>query len=301
MESKATLDLLTSANFIDPPRTRLYADIKRWVNVAYKELLMRRNEAFSRSERAVIKVWPRIQMENMLSAVSVGDVLVGAVSGVQLTVRAVRLGEQAGNTTEADVGVSFSSTTSPRFLALGESLNRIGPTYLASYATVKGPGYIDFAEEVAGLKQVVEDSVAIQLTENAKTLSPVRAVPWDYMVPETAAVSAIGGPSTGFYRNRQGTYGIWPYLPYRATIAFSYIRSIPVLVNWNDVPRDLPDDYHDLIVWKTVAELADFDSNTRLFARANKHIEQYISWQERDEMPDPFLDVYRFDGNAGAF
>lgn len=303
MEGKVTLDPLTSANFADPPRTRLYNDIKRWVNVAYKELLLRRNEAFSRSERAIVVVYPRLQLNDLAYIPSIGDVLEGATSGVRFSVLDVHTAEDVDNsaTIERTVSVDFTSTTPPQYLILGERIDRISPSPAADVGEIKGAGYIDFKQEVPGLAYVVDDSLTIEATENATMLTPVRMVNWDYMLPEQLAVPWTNASPSLMYKNRQGTYGLWPHINRPTRISFSYIRSIPQLSAWDDIPVELPADYHDLIVWKTVVELADFNNDTRLFARANKHVETYLSWQERDEMPKVFMDLYRFDGNSGAY
>lgn len=303
LESKTTLDPLTAANFDDPPRTRLYNDIKRWINVAYKELLLRRNEAFSRSERAVLSVLPRLQISGLSYTPAVDDVLQGAISGVQFTVKGVHTAEDVDNsaTLEFTLSVEFASFTPPQYMILGETVDRMSPTYEAGVGYVKGAGYIDFKQEVAGLAYVDEDSMAIEMTPNATTLTPVRLMPCDYMLPEQLAVPWTNQSPALMYKNRQGTYGIWPHINRPTRIAFSYVRTLPQLAEWDDVPSELPSDYHDMLVWKAVVELADFDNNTRLFARANKHLETYIGWQERDEMPAVVVDLYRFDGNGGSY
>lgn len=303
LEGKVTLDPLTSANFADPPRTRLYNDIKRWVNIAYKELLMRRNEAFSRSERAIITVYPRLQLSGLTYVPSVNDVLEGATSGVRFTVIGVHTAEDVDNSADVErtVSVEFSTTTPPQYLILGEVVDRISPAAATSVGIVKGAGYFDLRQEVDGLNYVVENSLAIEMTEDATMLTPVRMVSWDYMLPEQLAVPWTNASPSLMYKNRQGTYGLWPHINRPTRLAFSYVRTLPSLTDWDDIPSELPEDYHDLIMWKTVAELADFNNDTRLFARANKHVENYLNWQERDEMPKVFLDLYRFDANSGRY
>lgn len=303
LESKLTLDPLTAGNFSDPPRTRLYNDIKRWVNVAYKELLLRRNEAFSRSERAIISVLPRLQISGLNYTPSIGDVLQGATSAVQFTVMGVHSAEDVdnSNTLEFTLSVEFASFTPPQYMVLGEQVDRMSPTFEEGVGYVKGAGYIDFRQEVPGLNYVVEDSIAMELTPNATMLTPVELVSWDYMLPEQLAVPWTNESPSLMYKNRQGTYGLWPHINRPTRISFSYVRTLPQLAEWDDVPSELPEDYHDLIVWKTVAEIADFNSDTRMFARANKHVENYLNWQDRDEMPAAFFDLYRFDGNYGSY
>src|SRR5688572_9729936 len=87
-EAKATLDPLTSANFADPPRTMLYNKFKEWVNRAYKELLLDRNEWFFQKERTVTSIGPRIHVvaKNVSYVPLVGDTLRGQTSQFDVVV-----------------------------------------------------------------------------------------------------------------------------------------------------------------------------------------------------------------------
>ena len=66
-EAKITLDPLTEANFADPPRTAMYNNVKRWVNEDLLALLTTRNEWFTRKERAVVEIYPRLQLAESLA------------------------------------------------------------------------------------------------------------------------------------------------------------------------------------------------------------------------------------------
>ena len=299
-ESKLSLDPLTSSNFDSPPRTRLYDDIKRWVNTSYKELLLRRKELFTRNERAVITVWPRVHLSGLTYIPSVGDVLEDTDSGLEFTVMSVSEAEDVNNSpvVERTVGVEFIEGVAPSELKVGAILNRLLPTPLAAVAEVKGPGYIDFREEVPGLDYIVEDSLAI--TDTPYRINAV-IPPWGWDLTDRLVSPFTAGTPLTLYKTRQGTYGIYPVGDKPLTLTFSYVRALPTLVAWDDVPGDVPPSYIDLIMWKTVAEVADFNNDTKLFSRANKHVELYTTWQERDEMPNVVLDLYRFDGHTGTY
>lgn len=55
---------------------------------------------------------------------------------------------------------------------------------------------------------------------------------------------------------KQGVVDIYPMTNVNQTIAFDYWRKVQQLVNDNDVPYGLPEDYHQLIVHLAVAKFA---------------------------------------------
>src|SRR6476620_6324257 len=118
IESKVTLDVLTSANFATPPRTVMYNNFKRWVNMAYRELMMKRKEWYFRNERATVSVMPRLHLAGLNYIPSVNDVLEGVSSGVRFTVKAVHAHEdvEQDSTVEYTVSVSFADGSTPENL-----------------------------------------------------------------------------------------------------------------------------------------------------------------------------------------
>ncbi len=303
-EAKLTLDPLTSSDFDDPPRTRLYNDIKRWVNVAYKDMLTRRKEQFSRVERTLISVWPRVQVAGLTYIPSVGDVLEGTTSGVRFEVKERKIAEDVENSADVEytLGVEFDTSYAPgQYLQIGEQLDRISPTTGTAVGYIKGPGYIKMEEEVAGLSSILEDSVVLYVDGNYVGGVTLPVTPWSTTTPETSAVAWSAAYPTELYKTRQGTYRLSPYFNNVMKIGFSYVKAIPTLVEYDDVPVELPDDFHDMLVWRTVIEIADFNNDTRLYARANKRLESYLQWQDSDQLPTPFMDIYRFDGHTGAY
>lgn len=295
-ESKLTLDPLVAGNFDSPPRTRLYDDIKRWVNVAYKELLMRRPEQFSRIERTTIVARPRLQLAGLSYTPSVGDVMQGQEGEVRWTVLAIKSAEDVDNSSDLEftLEVEFHTSDDPRNLVLGESVDRVSPAPATDVGVLKGPGFIDFREEVAGLDSVLPYTVTLQYSNGSEQFYPLTYYGTGTSYPFDLRYPWNGTHPAAFYRNNQGTYSFHPYLREPVRIHFSYNRSMPRLVEWDDIPSEIPEDYDDLLVWKTVAEIADFNNDSKLFARARKHVEDYTNWLDRDGKPQVTLDLYRF-------
>ena len=77
-------------------------------------------------------------------------------------------------------------------------------------------------------------------------------------------------------------------------LSFDFTRSVNELVNFDDVPEGIPDRFQDYLMWRAVQELGDFDNQTKLYLRASKHVEEYLFWMHRDEMPQPKFGISKF-------
>lgn len=303
-EAKLTLDPLTSSDFASPPRTRLYDDIKRWVNVAYRDALARRKELFSRVERATIYTWPRLQVSGLTYVPSVDDVLESQDSGIRFTVKRRTSAEADENSSEIEytLEVEFDSAYAPpQYLRIGEVLDRISPSPATDVGYVKGQGYIKLQDEVPGLLYPKEDTFMLASTDPSYGQAPLPLPVWSIQDHEDTVVGWSDAYPTYLCKTPQGTYRLNQYTNKQVKLSFMFTKKMPELVDYDDVPTELPEHFHELLVWKTVVEIADFNNDQRLFARANKRVESFTNWQDRDELPSPFLDVYRFDGHTGSY
>lgn len=296
-ESKVSLDPLTSSDFADPPRTVMYNNFKRWVNIAYKEALLRRNELYTRKERALVTVWPRIHVTGLSYVPSDGDVLISQESGVTFTVMDVHDYEDVEDDTtiEYTLSVSFLSNTTPNNLKMGEIFDRVSPSPATSVGSYKGPGFYIFDDLVENFGSMDMDTVRVYTENSEETGYPVASVNWEAWDSSYFMYPWVHGAPQYITKNRQGAFIMYPMIQDSAKLSFYFNKSIPQLSAWNDIPVELPEDYDDYLMWKTVEEFADFDNNTRLFARAHKHVEQYTNWLDRDHKPLPSMDLYRFD------
>lgn len=292
-EAKVSVDPLTSGNFASPPRTQMYDRFKRWVNVAYRELLMDRKEWQFRNERATVSVWPRLHLSGLTYVPSVGDVLETDSSGVRFTVKAVHSHEdvEQDTTVEHTVSVEFAVPEQRSNLILRENINRISPTAATNVGYVKGWGTYDFRPMVPYLESININSVTLhQTVANATTSGaqayPVTPVTREQWLPEYDSYPWNGEFPNYIVQTSQGTYDLYPRPDGEYLLSFDFTRTIPTLVNHDDTPFGLPEEYHEYLVWKAVEEYADYDGNPKLFARARKHTEKYRNYLERDQMPE---------------
>ena len=307
-ESKVTLDPLTSLNFASPPRTQLYNLFKGWVNRAYKELLIKRNEWFYRKERAVVTIYPRLQLRaNVLGLVNEGDVLVGQSSGVRFEVLDIHAVEDVESDAVLEYTVSveyIDSPTSADNLVLNEVFDRQSPAVAVDIGRIKGRGRYKMDDLVASVYEVDEDSFTLQpavdFTVSPSPTDSTNLIDLMFVGPDnsgryyTGFAAPTGRPSA-IVRMPDGNYDFYPRINSPYDMGFDYTQAPVLMVTYSDTPQLLDEKYDDLLVWMTVAEYADWDERTKLFARAKKKIDKWGYLMDRDELPEVIVDIFRFD------
>lgn len=296
VESKVSLDELTEANFAAPPRTILYSHFKNWVNDAYVELMQDHPEWFFRQERALVTLYPRLFLADLQETVAVGDVLIGDISEVEITVTGVYPFEEVEDNAEVEVTIEFTATT-PTFipdLIRGETFSRTSPTTASAIATLVGVGRYDFAGLITSLDQVNPETIRVhQLIDaaipNYGTLRdnnyPVQVIPYTAWMPDYDLAPWTSGYPSYITQTDQGSYAIYPQPQTPVLMSLSYSRELTQMVDALDVPEALPANQHMYLVWKAVEEFADFDGNGVLWKRAKKHLTKYENYLFRDQLP----------------
>lgn len=307
-ESKVTLDPLTSVNFANPPRTVLYNLFKTWINRSYKELLIKRNEWFYRKERAVVTVYPRLQIRMIgLNVLNIGDVLIGQSSATRFEILNIHAVEdvESDPTPEYTVSVEYiDAAQDADDLVLNEVLDIQSPVPTIGVGRLKGRGRYKMEELVASVYEVDESSFilqpAVSFTADASPTDIDNLVELEFVPPEeykqyyTVFSSASGRPSF-IIRMGDGDYDFYPRpnIPY--DLGFDYTQAPTLMTAHNSVPSLLDAKYDDLLMWKAIAEYADWDERTKLFSRAKKKIESWGYIMDRDELPQVNVDIFRFD------
>lgn len=295
-ETKVTLDHLTSANFDNPPRTTMYNRFKAWVNMAYKELLLDHPEWMFRTERGVQTIWPRIMVTGLNYIPSVGDILIGQISGVEVTVVGLHTFEASERSGALEYTLSVIPTEENTLgnLLLNEALDREEPTVDTAVGYFKGVGAYNFTDVDSNVDDIQEISVRTsKIPEDAaddggtygSNSYPVQYIDWDYW-DYYQRYPWNGDRPQYMTRGPEGNYYLWPQPSSEQLLTFTYSRTIPKLEAWDDSPDGLPEKFVDYLVWRTVQEYADFDQQSKLFMRASKHVDRYLLWLARDEIKD---------------
>lgn len=286
LETKVTLDPLTSANFASPPRTLLYNNFKNWVNKAYRDLMLSHPEWFFRVERGVTQLYPRLHLSGLTYIPSIGDVLEGSESGVRFEVLAVHSFEdnELDPAIERTVDVAYLNSTSPADMIPLEQLNMITPTPLLSVGYVKGAGRYTF-DEVVGLDEIDPDTVVV-FFEDSSVGHKLQWVDYSKWARSwsTYPYSHAAHPDS-ITRAPDGAYEFYPQPTEPFTIEFNFTRQYDDMVQWDDLPIGVDAKYQELLVWMAVAEYADFDNNAKVYARASKNIVKYEYFLRRDALP----------------
>lgn len=293
-ETKVTLDTLDSSTFAAPLGTTMYNRFKRWVNMAYKELLLDRPEWYFRKERTVVSVWPRIHVAGLTTIPAVDDTIVGQSSGTRLKVKELFNFEESvtGGNTERTLSVEVVEGDL-RNLILREVFDIEGGNTDIGY--LKGIGTYDFRTLVSNLSNINLDNITVTKTAqdsldqgssfalDSKLLEPLewtkwleldRPHPWSGLLPQYITEMT------------NGTYQLYPQPTEEMYLSFEYTRSIPVMTDWDDVPEGIPEEFHEYLMWRAVQEYGDFEKNSAVFMRATKHVEKYLYWMSRDNLPD---------------
>lgn len=301
-ESKATLDPLTPANFANPPRTILYENFKTWVNRAYRELLMERNEWHFQMERTSTQVGPRIHVLSGGYVPQIGDVIRGQVSQFDVTVTGIEQFEDDELSTsilEYTLDITLPDGNRINDFAYAESIDIVTPTPTVGALQYQGPGLFNGrtpAFRVDKWKVTLFDPLPDPGPgTNAQSALPLVPIPWDLWTVANFQWSNTGSRPYYVTQNPQGLFALYPMPEKIYPIEIYYTRGPSEMVDFDDIPVGFPELYEDYILWKAVEEFADYDSNTRLFARASKKVEKYRYWLERDEMPTVTIGRSRFD------
>lgn len=308
VESKVTLDPLTSANFAAPPGSIMYDHFKRWCNDAYQELALSRNDWQFRKERATVTVHPRLHLAGIPGspfAFAPGDVLRGTASGVEFTVIAVHDFENIeapALNDERTLSVEYADSTKAGDLIIGETFQRLTPSAVADVGELKGWGFYDFRDILPASLQIDPDSIVLRKTvldvidDGDRNGYPVFFMPYDQFCLKYPHryVDYYYGAARAIAQTPQGSYELYPRLDKAYLLEFDYTRDFAPMAEYDDTPEILPPEYHQYLMWKTVMEYADFDGNAKVFARAKKHIDQYAYWYDRDNLPRPSVIQDRF-------
>jgi hypothetical protein len=298
-ETKVSLDPLTAGTFASPPRTVLYNRFKAWVNMGYRELQMKRKEWFFRKERATVEVYPRLQVAGLTNIPIEGDQIVGASSGVQFTVVAVHTTEdiEGDSIEERTISVAPVTGYDLQNLIIRETLDVLTPTPTVNIGYLKGLGRYSFTSLVTNLEDIDPGSVVARRTaavaaadsltlENNTT--DVLFVPWHEWgnrLENTTLPNWTSDLPQYMTQSPDGLYEFYPMPQTSFYLSFDFTRAFAELILYNDTPAALPERYHEYLMWRAVQEYADFDSQSKLYMRAQKHAEEYLYWLGRDELP----------------
>lgn len=305
LESKQTLDTLTSANFANPERTILYERFKQWVAQAYEDIVEERREWFFTNERGVVTIQPRLHLAKIDPSYTptIGDTLVGDVSGVRFELTEIFPDHEGYDPTECTVGVRFEEEDGGNQLVQWETLTATsGVNEWLEAARIENRGTYKMEQYLPNLDSVDLNSFTVKPSVlnldfdsiPANNMPPLRYVTWPQWLTMYDDFYATPGHPLVVSKGTDGSLYFYPTPDGLYDVTFNYSRGVAPLEQWNDIPTALPDEHHLLLVWKALIEFADFNNDRQLFARANKKYQERLGWLMRDYLPEMKFDLSRF-------
>lgn len=306
-ESKQTIDVLDSASFAQPGRTVLYDRLKDWINQNYLDLFEERREWFFSTERGVVTIQPRLHLAeiDVTYTPTVGDVLVGAISGVSFTITEVFTDNEGADTgDEVTVGVAYDEDPDPQELKQWELLSAFrGGSEFSDVARIEGRGRYKMEQYIPSVDKVDMNSVTIKRSvldpdydgSDSTAVIPLRYVDWPtYLRTYENFYSNLGQPRF-VTRSSTGDLEFFPRPDGLYDVSFDYEAKAVPLEDYDDIPSRIPEKHHIILVWMALMDLADFNNDGRLYARANKKYLERLGWLMRDNLPEITFDTSRFD------
>lgn len=295
-------DDLQSADFDSPPDPRMYNRFKRWVNQAYQELQMARNEWEFKTARASVFVSPAVYIENgdLASAPVAGNLLRGQDTGFLLEVQQVVTLSGTWLAGDAEATIYFSipdnNTSSDfKFNEVFDLVDTDGVVVTADVCRVKGWGRYDFVADgqVPDMLEPHMTSFKIQSTggssiqDNSEDvgLDDVQYVAWENW--EASLDSLTGSRDKPLYITTapNGSLELFPRPDIQYVLAFTYTVADLTMAAHDDTPTAIPTRYHPLIAWLAVRKSGMYDRDRTIVARADEHIKLFRNSMERNLMP----------------
>ena len=113
-------------------------------------------------------------------------------------------------------------------------------------------------------------------SDSPSTTRPLTFIPWHLFAQQYDNLTTP--PSTPIYitEDNTGRWRLYPHPDRPITLKFSYSRTPQTLTLWNDVPKGLPDDFVDLVMWLAVRMYGEFDEQPSVARRAERYYKDLL-------------------------
>lgn len=306
LESGTDLDSVGVSEFTSPPKM-MQERFKTWVQTAWKELQMERDDWEYKVGRASCFVFPSIYVENgnRATAPPVGAVYDGDDSGFTFEVKQVvtHSGAWASGTAKATIYFEITDEGSGDF-KFNELFDETSPVAAANIFRCKGWGHFDFLADgqLTDFDIIHQNTLFIQTTGGSANqtntsgvgLTPLVFVPFTEWELIEASAGGRGQPMY-YTQTPDGQLDFWPRPDEEYVVHFTYTKTLETLTAYTDTPSSLPSEYHDAIMWRTLMLYGDYDNNLALERRAAKRFQFYKNKMEKRLMPVVTFGRSRYD------
>lgn len=301
LESGKDMDELTSVNFATPPKGRMYERFKTWVNEAYAQLQMARDEWHFKTGRATVNLYPAVYVENgnRTTAPVAGYIYEGDEQELEFTVVQTITHAGAWDLGTAEATIYFTDEEDQYAVyRFNEPFDELSPTPADNVFVAKGYGRYDFSADgqVTDLLEVLPTTFMIQDTDpDTIGFSPVVFVDWDVWQRSAQYQGNSRGKPEYVTYAPDGKLEFFPRPDKRYQLYFEYTVTDSALSLYDDTPSIIPERYHMAIVWAAVVKAGMFDRDRALTSKAQMEYKFYRDRMEKNLMPGLNFEPSRFD------
>lgn len=295
-ESASEADELTESTWdSDFSSRRIYPRIKRNVAQAWKQIQMDRGQWEFKSKQMSTIVYPRIVFENGIRAA--GEPAAGAVfkaddNSFQLTV--LRVFTESGDwaTGDAKGQIEFDDYALDRPV-VGSSYTELSPVADDGTFTYIRKGSYSFLEIDDSLRDI--EWATFTAFQSNTINNQVNYIPWNNWL-YTELEFAQGSTTVPKFvsKDNQGNVVFYPQTLEAFRVGFVYSSAPTTLTDWDDVPENISEEYHEWIGWEALKMLALYDKNPDLYAYASKKAAFFAYKADTDLMPIPYFRASAF-------
>lgn len=142
----------------------------------------------------------------------------------------------------------------------------------------------DFVEDVREVDQ--SSFTLIRHQDPAVTDElPLQFIPWSSFENRFDKASLLPGQPTLVTEDPTGRWRFYPALDRKYTVKFRYGRQPQDLVEWDDVPKGLPEEWEDLILWRAVQYYGEYDEQPSVANRARGNYKNLLLRFQRQTRP----------------
>lgn len=142
----------------------------------------------------------------------------------------------------------------------------------------------DFSEELAPddyIGELVEiDPTTFQLIDH-ESISPstvynLTCLPWSVFSYRFDRLTNVPGTPVFISLDNTGRWRLFPHPDRPVTLKFEYNRKPQILTEFDDIPKGLPDDFMELIMWLAVRMYGEFDEQPSVQRRAERYYKDML-------------------------
>lgn len=285
--SSSAFDALSTSS--DPLQRRF----KRWIQQAWKEIQLERNEWEFTTKQAQLVIYPKLLVVNGNRSVAppVNATYEGDTSVATFKVVSTELLSGSWSAGTATALVDFVELNG-RF-QWNEHFDELTPTITnLDVFRAKWHGRYNLQNQVSDLLEPNLGTFSIQFPAGVSVardvqstqVHPLTYVPWNQWIVAMENTQQYGLPQY-FTTTPEGHYDFYPRPNGAYVLTFQYTAEPQTLTLAADVPTGLPAEYHDMIMWRAVMYYADYDSKPQVKQRAEARYEYYKNRVEKNQTP----------------